>query len=813
MTVMAAIITFATTYALILPAITVEKNRTDEIDGMYLEQDESRDDMLLEKAMEPIGVTIAADHEDAVIFAYTDDAMTATAIFSTDEQIPEDAELVVNPVDPESEEYTSLSSRSAELLDREFIYDVTTCSFYDFALVCDNVDVTPETGLVDIQIIFHNNTVEHVNDTLFAERFTRPFAYEDGFAAMAAGGMDAAVDTLAADNSTANYSDSSDVKDALVSVNPDESSVIELSDGIITVLSLKGNDLARCDSLVGILAGNVDEEIKAAAAETDAEIPDYDDSREENDSADSTDTDGEEAAYADSTEADGEEAAHADSAEADGEDAAPAVKTLKAAGNDYTVTLTYDATSEIPAGASLNVSEIAQDSKEYKNYLEKTKKAMGLTEEETLPRFAARFFDIKIMVGGKEFTPESGVSVEITYTEPLAENPDTEVSAVHFANKKADAEMLDASTSEVQKDGTATAQFTAESFSVYGVIYTVDFHWEVDGKTYEFSLPGGGYVSLTKLIEALGVADDAEKFVADVEKVEFSTPCLMSVSKVEEDTTVGAIKDDLGLECRYSSELTEEQISEINSSTIKAGDWALISVQSFISDETLTVTMKDGEQFAVKVTDAQLQTLVVSDSGKIYKVTVTYDEFAEIPEGSRLVTRQYAEDEDEFLSAKASLEKCKNETVSPAGTKAGENDISMLAIDISILGPDKNIVEPKSTVFVSIELFSFPEGTDAELVGNSMEVHHIVNDDGKESAVLVADAWNISEGTVQVEENKAYAKFLTDSFSVYTINWVYESNARSVRLHFVNEAGTELTGVKYNGTSVDGQNITLPNPN
>ena len=35
-TVLAAIITFVTTYALILPAITVEKDETDLVSGMYL---------------------------------------------------------------------------------------------------------------------------------------------------------------------------------------------------------------------------------------------------------------------------------------------------------------------------------------------------------------------------------------------------------------------------------------------------------------------------------------------------------------------------------------------------------------------------------------------------------------------------------------------------------------------------------------------------------------------------------------------------------------------------------------------------------
>ena len=68
------------------------------------------------------------------------------------------------------------------------------------------------------------------------------------------------------------------------------------------------------------------------------------------------------------------------------EKSAPAVRTLNAAGDDYTVILTYDETSKIPEGADLIVSEIAEDSEEYQIYLEETKKAMGLAEEETLPR-------------------------------------------------------------------------------------------------------------------------------------------------------------------------------------------------------------------------------------------------------------------------------------------------------------------------------------------------------------------------------------------------------------------------------------------
>ena len=48
-TALAAVITFATTYALILPAITVEKNSTEEVGGMYLEQTAEQDELLEEK--------------------------------------------------------------------------------------------------------------------------------------------------------------------------------------------------------------------------------------------------------------------------------------------------------------------------------------------------------------------------------------------------------------------------------------------------------------------------------------------------------------------------------------------------------------------------------------------------------------------------------------------------------------------------------------------------------------------------------------------------------------------------------------------
>ena len=206
------------------------------------------------------------------------------------------------------------------------------------------------------------------------------------------------------------------------------------------------------------------------------------------------------------------------------------------------------------------------------------------------------------------------------------------------------------------EEGTELITFYAKGFSVYALVYTVDFHYEVNGKTYDFSIPGGGFVSLEHLVEALGlgvgetgsgntaeeaeeqkgdvgdpeaaedaqtsedgvptyedavklnkaeVSEAAKKLTADVKNVEFSSPELVWIGKVNEATTVGELKEANGLEVEYSADLTEEQIAEINAQTVDAGDWALISMRPFTSEETLTITMKNGDQFVVKVTDAQ----------------------------------------------------------------------------------------------------------------------------------------------------------------------------------------------------------------
>jgi hypothetical protein len=55
------------------------------------------------------------------------------------------------------------------------------------------------------------------------------------------------------------------------------------------------------------------------------------------------------------------------------------------------------------------------------------------------------------------------------------------------------------------------------------------------------------------------------------------------------------------------------QIEKLNKTEVQAGDWALISMLPFESQETLTVTMKDQEVFMVRVTDAAYDGTVITN--------------------------------------------------------------------------------------------------------------------------------------------------------------------------------------------------------
>ena len=363
---------------------------------------------------------------------------------------------------------------------------------------------------------------------------------------------------------------------------------------------------------------------------------------------------------------------------------------LSADGNTYEVTVNCDTDANIPAGSELVVSEVEASADKYEDYLAGAAEAMDVSADKIA---YAKLLDISIVKDGEEITPEKPVDVQIKLLDKESFDENESLNVIHYESGDENPVLVNGS----EQDGVVS--FEAEGFSVYGVFYTVDFEYSVNGKMYQFSLPGGGFVSFTDLVEVLGITGDTNseedgdengsviagnagenvanegaeendinsvtntvitlgdvevseatrKFVADVASVEFSSPKLVDVSKVDAETTVGKIKENRRLECEYSAELTEEQIAEINAQTVETGDWALISVQPFTSEETLTVTMKNGEVFTIRVTDAQIKKTVIDAKGDTWEITVTYGEDAKIPDGSELKVEEILPEDEEYV--------------------------------------------------------------------------------------------------------------------------------------------------------------------
>ncbi len=145
-------------------------------------------------------------------------------------------------------------------------------------------------------------------------------------------------------------------------------------------------------------------------------------------------------------------------------------KYITAEGETYTITVTYGPEAEIPDGATLEVSELENDNKEYTKYVEQAAKA--LSEGEEIPFVnAARLFDISIMADGKKIEPKVPVEVRIEYANAESLNETSEVGAVHFKKSflKNETEVIDINI-QGEEDKIDGVTFIAESFSIYAVI-------------------------------------------------------------------------------------------------------------------------------------------------------------------------------------------------------------------------------------------------------------------------------------------------------------------------------------------------------
>ena len=592
---LAAIVVFTTTYSMILPAITVEKNATEDVGGLVVEetapgstgagaeapgdiaavdaesetpgealQDEAQqeeapvaDEEIAASARTEAGQTAAGTSARAE----TEQKAEGTAAGTEDGQTAESTatEYAEEPVNGEVR--TIGDRRIMTLKGKDF--DVVVSG--DLSVGVSDGTVLSVPGIPDPEVV--RSFSDRISDELlksFVDTKTTEILYqlvftdEDLVEYTPAGNFD--VQFIFHSNTVSHTGEKicAAIYDyltdemVLAEKNGDkyETPVISLNkNGVITGITLKGLNFEKYSDIITLVAGPVNEELKLAAEK------------------------------------------EADSAAADSKTESG---TLTVRGRDYTVTLAYGAEAKIPENAVLEVTEIESGTSAYEKYLEQAKAAMGLDKDRVLPKELARFFDIRIMADGKEVQPAANVSVNITFDQPVVETDspaDTQIdaSAVHFG--KEGAEVV-----EVSDTDASSVEFEAESFSIYGIIYTVDFFYG----EYSYTIEGGTSMLLSELIKALRIADDESAFIGRVENVEFSDEKLLRVTRIDVPTTVAAVEDRI-----FDIVFEDAEIEPRSTRELEAGEWLLTSLAPFSTEESLTITLDNGSRFVISVLDAQ----------------------------------------------------------------------------------------------------------------------------------------------------------------------------------------------------------------
>ena len=136
---------------------------------------------------------------------------------------------------------------------------------------------------------------------------------------------------------------------------------------------------------------------------------------------------------------------------------------LTAEGKTYKITVTYDDAAGIPDGAELSAKEIAKGSDDYNKYLKKSAKELKINNEKDIS--SARFFNIEITKDGEKIEPDAAVKIKIKYDNAI--DTDLYTNIVHFAKKGTEV-ITDV---DVSKSG-KTILYEQDSFSVTGTIQT-----------------------------------------------------------------------------------------------------------------------------------------------------------------------------------------------------------------------------------------------------------------------------------------------------------------------------------------------------
>ena len=112
----------------------------------------------------------------------------------------------------------------------------------------------------------------------------------------------------------------------------------------------------------------------------------------------------------------------------------------------------------------------------------------------------------------------------MTFKETVAPESNGEIASaeVVHVDKNQNAEVISDDVT-VEKGEITEASFTSDTFSPFGVKYTVDYTY--DG--YEYSMEGGSEIYLSELFRELGIEAEASKAAS----IEFTRDGLLSITQ------------------------------------------------------------------------------------------------------------------------------------------------------------------------------------------------------------------------------------------------------------------------------------------
>ena len=187
------------------------------------------------------------------------------------------------------------------------------------------------------------------------------------------------------------------------------------------------------------------------------------------------------------------------------------------------------------------------------------------------------FFD----ASGREIEP--AVPIRVVMTPAATEHAEEKTSVVHVDVAQQTAELVEQAVG-TEFDNSEVV-FDADAFTIYAIVYTyqVEYEYEVDGKTFTSSMPGAENMTLTQIVEGLGIVDEAEidTFVSKIASIASSNE---EVAVVNENNEVRVLKD---------------------------------------GEAKIVITMQDGAKFHIDVraegeTSASNETATVSTVGELY---------------------------------------------------------------------------------------------------------------------------------------------------------------------------------------------------